>query len=307
MIEQFFKPLFAAKPDAEFADIKAYGFASGKYPEALKANDMTKVMYDKSNTGGANAFKQNPMFEKWDTDNDGKLTAAELRAGSASLEPKNANAITPPAAELITKPPPTKVSTGNTPIRYAGDDIDIANQKKTADSASLDRSKELRYKNAKQLGTITENDMINPNFKATDETRNLSKEILNEFQVEKQAGKGLQNDITSGEGLFPLQRMRIRNIYEELTGKSSSTPGLSYEVMQKEIKEIKALETKPIIEAAPPKVTTAKPPEEMASLRGGDTNIYQTNVQQGGGPQANIDKKVPVVDPFNMYFGRFNV
>ena len=86
MIEQFFKPLFAAKPNAEFADVKAYGFASGKYSEALKSNYMSTTMYDKNDKGGgANAFASNPIFDKWDTDRDGKLSASELRAGSASL------------------------------------------------------------------------------------------------------------------------------------------------------------------------------------------------------------------------------
>jgi hypothetical protein len=92
MIDQFFKPLFAAKPNAEFADVKAFGFASGKYPEALAKKDMSMTMYDKSDRGrGANAFKSNPIFDEWDTNKNGKLSAAELRDGSASLEPKNSN------------------------------------------------------------------------------------------------------------------------------------------------------------------------------------------------------------------------
>ena len=303
MIEQFFKPLFAAKPDAEFADIKAYGFASGKYPEALKKNDMSMTMYDKSTREGANAFEKNPIFDKWDTDRDGKLSAAELRAGSASLEPKNSKtSVNPPAAESITTPP--KASTGNTPIRYAGDEKDLAEQKKTADVASLERSKVLRFKNAKQLETITENDLLgkNSNFQPTDETKNLSKEILKEFEDEKNTSKGLQNDIISGGGLFPLQRMRIRNMYETLTGKSSSAPGLSYDIMQK---EIKALEKPPTVDSAPQQVTQAARPGEMASQRGGDTTIYQTNVAAGGGTQqANAKKMEPIVDPFNINFSR---
>jgi len=87
MYKEFISELLKVKPNPSFADLKATGFAPGRYVPALKSNNMSATMYNK-NLGGveANAFSTNPEFQKWDVNEDGVLTAEELKNGAESME-----------------------------------------------------------------------------------------------------------------------------------------------------------------------------------------------------------------------------
>lgn len=91
MYQKYIQPLLTIKEklgqEVTFGDVKAYGFASGKYPEALKSGNMQMPMYDFNTKEGAYTLSKNKFMKKWDTDGDGILTAQELYEGSSKLEP----------------------------------------------------------------------------------------------------------------------------------------------------------------------------------------------------------------------------
>lgn len=88
LYKKFIQPLIEikGKENITFGDIKSYGFASGKYPEALKTGNMNLPIYDVKKN--AETFKQNKEFFNWDTNKDGVLTAQELYDATSKMEPK---------------------------------------------------------------------------------------------------------------------------------------------------------------------------------------------------------------------------
>ena len=102
MAQNFFAPLLKLKPDADFADFKAYGFSPSKTRQVLSGT--TTGSETKISTQGTDSWTQNPQFAKWDSNNDGELTFDELHAALKSSTPK------------IYKPTPPEIGEGMPPF-----------------------------------------------------------------------------------------------------------------------------------------------------------------------------------------------
>lgn len=87
MAQNFFAPLLKLKPDADFADFKAYGFSPSKTRQVLSGDSKgSETTISKKDTDSS--WTQNPQFAQWDSNNDGELTFDELYAALKSSTPK---------------------------------------------------------------------------------------------------------------------------------------------------------------------------------------------------------------------------
>lgn len=200
MFEQFIDPLLKHNKSPDFADIKAFGFAP-KYLRALTENNMDMPIYQK--TDKSNPFLHNKDFAIWDRDKNGILTAKELVEGIRGA-----------FDDSKTKTTDKDDSTKPTPI-----------------AATNGQMKPLLRFMSPDLSTVTENDRKEKRLQPG--ISRLWDEIDKEFKSEMATGKPQKNE--NGQILFPIERLRIRHLYESITGESSSTPGLSYDVLKKEM------------------------------------------------------------------------
>jgi hypothetical protein len=278
MFEEYIKPLLEFKKDADFADIKAFGFAPTKYLNALKKNDMDMAIYKK--TDRSDPFGENDQFKIWDSNKDNVLTAQELVDGiRASYEGKPTD--TSKLDQKETKAP-TPVSTPMATMKPF-----------------------LRFVNP-DLNMVTQNDREFNKLSPTNSK--LWDEIDREFKVEMAAGTQQKND--AGRVLYPIERLRIRHMYESITGESSSTNGLSYKDLNDAIKA-KRPQPEMIREDEPIRKSAIVNSEEIAKEKrmlenasGSNTIIHApttTTVMAGSSNEKYTENRERVKDVFNPY------
>jgi hypothetical protein len=233
MYKQFLRPLIEYKgSDIAVEDIKSYGFAP-KYLDAVKSGNMNTVLYDRD----SQAFKWNPVFEKWDLDRNG-LTAQELLNGVSSMMKNNQsnNTTKKQSPSKITPYESTssEIKSLESDYNKLGNAPENSEMRKTlAKKIQINRNKLVQMEKRSDL-RFKEIDTGSLDYKT--KYPQIYSELDKERSNEISSGR-IQKDIY-GNPLSVAERLRYRQIYEDKTGLSSSEEGLSYNKIKERVNEI---------------------------------------------------------------------